>query len=159
MEKEEYERRNRNAAARMAANKEIAQCLSEEQCDALEEICAIRHRIHVAGASELFNTESPEAELMEELEGQGIVASLKKLFSEASVIEDVRLWDIPDDSDWFEELVDKEDYDDYEDYRNQSLSYIADVLNRWNNQIEKFLGLIDAKYGTSYHPTGFQRLF
>ena len=159
--KEEYERRNKNAAKKMAANKEIAQGrLSDEQCELLEQLCKLRHEIHCLGASELFNSESNKSDTMNEIDGEHLIYEVKKSFPQASIIQDIEISEIPSDMDWYEGLIDQEEYEeDFENYRQESLEYLTNILHRWNEQVEEFLGIIDEEFGTSYRPTGWQRLF
>lgn len=138
----------------MKSNSEIGQDngLTEEQCDALERLCKIRHEIHCAGADVMFNAEHGSYNEMWDYLDYGI----NELLSDANLptisfgfdreeLPDSLTYDIP--GIWDEDMT----YD-------KAYYMVAEVVSESNSIIESYLREIDRQYGTSYCPTGFARL-
>ncbi len=172
--KEQYEARQRYADRKMAKNAEI-KTLTEEQHDALSEICSIRHRVHSSNAaSALFNTESSDYDRFWDY----ICGDEIKEF-----IEDNNLpkWEwrgcdpcdygCNTDLDWdCLDLPNEDDFENREEYekkvdeisdnaREKYLDELYDLVERWNDSIEAYLREIDEQCGTEYCPTGSNRLY
>ena len=144
--KEQYSRRNENAANRMAKNAENT-ALTEEQHEAISNLCTARHKLH----------SNMRHAIIEDYNG------LKKAIVNANVaIYECGLTPMSfigtDRSDYIdidslnEIEYTKEEYDsEYERISNE--------LEKLNSKIEDYLSEIDSKYSTNYAPTGAQRMF
>ncbi len=172
---------------RNKGNEEIAleRGLTEEQISAIENICRLRHEIHTTSWEDVYNSESPEHDTVDdaliainELISANNLPSLD--IDEYTYNEDWAL-----DIDWYENGEVQPEY--YEKARNEidngfvlrqgnyfpidTIDHLA--LNLWiehvsevnsaiiekiNDKIEEWLRAIDEKYGTHYEPTGGQRL-
>lgn len=162
--------------------------LSEEQHEIIADLCSIRHKFHTMDARKLFNTNSTAfTELSElfgfdkagDLEENSIYNRLKSLDLPELPILDI--YELPDDMLWDLELTDEERYEwekKAEKYNSENpngifkhtgyslweeesgyISKLWDMLEDYNNIIERYLKAIDEKYGTNYCPTGSTRLF
>jgi len=148
--KEQYIRRNENAAIRMGENKENCSTLNEEQHDLIARICSMRHRIHCDQQS-LYNVESANCseygEFLMNVQYDVLNAKLPVLkisYDEMAPDSDDRYHDFIDDTDEAEE---------------KNLEAFYEIMNETNNQIEAWLREIDEQHGTSYCPTGILRNF
>ncbi len=172
-------------------NKEIKKIalekgLTEEQISAIEDICRLRHDIHTTSWEDVYNSESPEHDTVNdtliainELISANNLPSLD--IDEYTYSEDWAL-----DIDWYEIGEVQPEY--YEKARNKidngfvlgqgGLYPINDIdelanhlwlehackvnsaiIEKINNKIEEWLRAIDEEYGTYYAPTGGQRLY
>lgn len=153
--KEQYERSRENAARRMLDNKRI-EILTDEQHEALAELCSVRHEMHnnmlsiaKCGGDYLRNIILANIGLQE-----AGIATMNFVPTDESDFIDIdnidllcELGEEPDDSDERDEWVDNE------------CSRIINELEELNSKIEKYLAGIDTKYGTNYCPTGDTRIF
>ena len=180
LKKEQYEARANNAAQNMADNKDI-DTLTEEQHDALAQVCSIRHVLHGNNQKAVFfsnyaNHSDWYTYLDNSFSGeQGVINTL---LQEAGlpIIEGLQLSeDLPSDNDSeflsIEEMADTcnfdnednledEDYEEavieaYTSYGTQKCYQAAELIN---DLIEQYLKNIDQEHGTSYCPTGALRV-
>ncbi len=155
--KTQYDYRRESAAARMDKNAEIGveSGLTEEQTEALETLCTFRHELHTSW-TQVWNAESGEhSELIRQLDS-GVTemlwtAGLTPAFKfNVDDIETNATYDIGMD-----DASDEERKNAY----NEAYEKTCRILSNVNRQIESYLEAIDAKYGTSYAPTGALRKF
>ena len=147
LSKEQYSRRNENAAKRMVENaKNIA--LTEEQHEALAELCSARHDLHSNKRQVIIDDYNNYKQNI-------VYANIKLLESGLIPMYFVGT----DESDYIDidsfsefELQDDENFDD-EYFR------ISEELEDLNSKIEAYLSEIDKTYNTNYAPTGAQRIF
>lgn len=141
-------------------NEEIAleKGLTEEQISAIENICRLRHEIHTTSWEDVYNSESPEhdtvddaliaiwyenGEVQPEYYGKarnkidnGFVFGKDGYFP-INTIDDLAL------NLWIEHVSDVN----------------SAIIEEINDKIEKWLRAIDKQYETHYAPTGNQRLY
>lgn len=152
LSKEQYDYRRESAARRMAENAEI-ETLSEEQHEALAEICRMRHELHCNPES-IFLTDSSDyteySRYVSNLDGDE--RNFSRIAEEAGLpVLNIELFDDYDNDragEW------DEDYD-YE----VSLRATLDYVERLNTTIENWLRAIDEEHGTDYCPSGALRVF
>ena len=166
--KEEFDKRNENAAKRNAENTNIAveNGLPCEIGETLEWLCNRRHWFHCLDVESVYNSESFEYgnfyHFVQKEDDE--IIKLEEYFNKPVFsVSQLTIEALPTDYDWNECLDDEEKeniYDDDEEkYRLESLSKIMDFKNNINNQIEKFLADVDVQYKTHYAPTGNQRIY
>nr|6NMD_B Chain B, AcrVA1 [Moraxella bovoculi] len=173
MSKAMYEAKERYAKKKMQENTKI-DTLTDEQHDALAQLCAFRHKFH-SNKDSLFLSESA-------FSGE---FSFEMQSDENSKLREVGLptieWSfydnshIPDDSfrEWFNfanyselsETIQEQglelDLDDDETYELVYDELYTEAMGEYeelNQDIEKYLRRIDEEHGTQYCPTGFARL-
>lgn len=169
-------------------NEEIAleKGLTEEQISAIENICRLRHEIHTTSWEDVYNSESPEHDTVDD----ALIAINELIFANNLPSLDIDEYtyngDWVLDLDWYENGEVQPEY--YGKARNKidngfvlgqggyfPINTIDDLaLNLWlehvcevnsaiiekiNDKIEKWLRAIDEQYGTHYAPTGNQRLY
>ena len=156
LNKEEYSRRNENAARRMAANSKIS-TLTQDQNNALANICKARHELHLnienVIKSDLFNYKQNIVNANVLINESGVdpmdfVGTDNSDFIDIDSIEEAKEFDEVD--------IDDEDYQDWYD---STYNRIHQELEKLNKDIEEYLKQIDVKYLTNYAPTGSQRIF
>lgn len=144
LSKEQYSRRNENAAIRMSENKEVS-TLTEKQHEVLAELCSFRHELH-CNQEDLFASNGANFAifwnfLREEIYNKLSDANLPKISFPNS-----------------DEISTDYDYSDfglsYEEAMEDVINYASEV----NNRIEKYLKEIDNNFATNYCPTGALRL-
>lgn len=147
LSKDQYSRRNENAAIRMQSNKSI-NSLTEEQHDALAFLCSARHNLH-----------SQKDKAIKSIEN-GLVREI--LYANAQIKESglkVMSFVGDDRSDYIDidtlDILDIDGDDEYDDEYNR----ISNELEELNDKIEKYLSEIDSEFGTNYAPTGLLRKF
>jgi len=146
---EQYQKRKENAIQRQEENKKI-ETLTEEQHDALAELCSIRHEVHSATKSMYYTESSTYSELWSRLEE--IYDHIKEL-----KIGDLKLRpfeQFPCDNDRTYGII-----DDTDEAEEKNIVEFFDMMNDLNNEIEEFLRKIDKQHGTNYAPSGALRLF
>jgi hypothetical protein len=156
--KQQYERRNENAADRMAQNAAISS-LSPEQHEALAELCSARHALHsnkktyITGNNNelvdkliLCNDRLKESSLQTV---PGIPTGYKESFIDVDTIY------------LLEELGEAPEHgtDEYDQWYENEYYRISNELEELNSTIEVYLLDIDKTHGTSYCPTGKTRVF
>jgi hypothetical protein len=142
--KTQYFLRNENAAKRMQENAKV-ETLTELQHDALANLCTARHNIHSNMKHIIISDENGYK--------QSIITCNADLLERGLTPMSFVGTDMSDyiDIDSISEIGE----DDYEeDYERISVE-----LEKLNKKIENYLSEIDNKYGTSYCPTGKQRIF
>lgn len=157
---------------RMRENREngMENGLSEDQCDALETLCTLRHDLHTSLESIwLGDTQELDriddgcgtCQMSEELEEAGLPSLEITIDPE----------DIPMEEDYYQ-VLDDEDREEWEEkaedsglsgvelWREESGEFekLARLMEGVNDEIEKYLAKIDKEYGTAYRQTGWSRL-
>ena len=150
--KEGYFYKQLAAEKKMEENARI-KTLTEEQHNALAEICYIRHHLHCNWES-LFNAES---------------ANFNELFDQYDSINDILtsanlppIQGLPDSDEEIITTIDYEADDEGMNFTDWYDSHIEEAYYQWediNNKIEAYLRNIDALHGTKYEPTGSTRLY
>lgn len=163
--KKELERRKEWAAYHHNKMKEEHDSLTDEQHDALSELCSLRHTIHTA-SEKLFSTESQEWEALEKFlpdEPDNIFDKFREVGIplDFSPIDPVTL---PNSDDYYYVLTEteKEEWEEkggYDAWREESgvFDEFSERMEELNENIEKFLRKIDAEHGTKYAPSGKYR--
>ncbi len=146
------------AGKKMSANKEI-ESLTEEQHDALNQMCSARHELHTNMDRITRGTEKDYLGNIIEANG-----TLKK--SALPIIDGIST-DTADyiDIDSIRELEDlgevpsRDNEDEWQEWYNAEYHRIYDELENLNKTIEKYLEQIDIEHGTHYAPSGASRIF
>ena len=160
--KEQYERREMNAAARTAENCETAMenGMDAKMAEAMAWLCSVRHRIH-CNINDLYNEECSGYDEMERLLCGGIQDELEAAGLKNSLNWDGEMASVPslyciDDEHGLDPLD-----DDYEERKDAAMSEDLAELGKFgskvNAEIEEFMREIDREYGTSFCPTGALR--
>ena len=161
--KDEYLRRETAAGNRMRRNAEI-DTLSQEQHNALSEVCAIRHGIHSDPhrAEILFNPQSAKnTEYWEAIDTKNFNNRIRSLLAEADMPSfswDCDAIQFEDDLSFEEEGI-LPGMDGYEQRYTAALEELSQLVEAWNKAVEDYLAAIDQKHGTTYAPTGALRIF
>jgi len=146
------------AGKKMAENKEI-ETLTEEQHDALSQMCSARHELHTNMDR---TTKGSESDYL------GRIIEANRALEESALLP---IGGIPTDTadyidiDSIRELEDlgeapsRDDEDEWQEWYDAEYSRIYDELSELNEKIEKYLEQIDAEHGTHYAPTGASRIF
>lgn len=171
LKKEMYERREAYAARLHRENKEIGMeiGLSEDQCDTLEWLAGIRHKIHTYDTDRAYNIEAGDNSFIQSLfdttyGGETIDEALDAvglpLLPESAAECADRMSDYTS-FEWDEIMTaeEKAAYEDEEAFREECLTKLEDLKDEINRAIESYLEEIDKKYKTHYAPTGATRLY
>lgn len=151
LNKQQYEYRREAAFSRMQENKENCSSLTEEQHDALTQICTIRHEIH-SNIDSAFNVESTiYSKIIEWLDGESNY-SINMLLKNAG-LDNILFWNCD-----LEKVPNSYDYIDMGYDYEEALDEHYSLFSRINNEIEDFLRKIDQTHKTSYAPTGTHRI-
>lgn len=151
-----YDGKKEYAAAAMAKNKET-QSLTDDQHDALSDLCSVRHELHTNTDSLI---KSDEGGIKEKL----ISANIQLNQSGVPPMNFIPL-DTSDyiDIDTIDLLYELEEVPENEEERqiwyDDNYYRIHGELSNLNSKIEQYLSEIDKKYGTQYCPTGLSRKF
>lgn len=146
LDRDAYNRKAEWAARRMVQNKEI-KTLTEEQHDALAELCELRHNVH-ANWDTLFvgeNCREIDAQICSS-DDMELCAKIEELFG----VKPFAGIDYPTSY-----IYDVMGYDSYDDAYESACDMFAEL----NNQIETFLLKIDKEHGTNYCPCGKGRFY
>jgi len=149
-----YERRAENAAIRMAKNAEVSS-LTEEQHQALNELCSRRHAMHSNMDSCVTSRENG---IMANLEKTGVILAQAGIPCHVLPSDESDYIDIDDIDSLYEYDDVPEDDEERQEWYTDNYSRIMSELSELNEQIEKYLRSIDEQHGTSYCPTGEQRI-
>jgi len=154
LKKSQYERRAANAAIRMEQNKQISS-LTAEQHQALKELCYHRHEMHSNMDSV---TRSRENKIMANLEKVGVMLAQAGIPCPALPSDECDYIDIDDIDSLYEYDDVPEDDEERQEWYDENYRRIMSELSELNGQIEEYLRIIDEQHGTSYCPTGAQRI-
>lgn len=161
LSKEAYEKKALYAARIMRENRDVECNLTEDHRNAIEVICAIRHRIHSnphADESMFFCGSSDYDELWR---------TIGTVCNENEIIEIIAEAGLPE-LDWTCNEADYiTDADEIygsigemsEDQITDEIFRLRDLIECWNKAIETWLKKIDNTHGTHYCPTGKSRIF
>ena len=184
LSKDQYQRRAENAQKRMDEQKEVSS-LTEEQHEAIAEVCRMRHELH-CNQDSAYLTESTGANIwrsyLDNESGQGLINSILNAaeletinslqLSDSHIDDSYSYWMSDEDvletlnieysSNFLDENGKLDDSDEADELRNDISNAIIESsyeeTHEINNKIENFLRKIDEEHGTSYAPTGSQRL-
>lgn len=138
------------AEKRMEENRKVS-TLTEEQHNALAEICRIRHELH-CNHETLFNEEAANCVLYNEY------STINEILTKASL---EKISELPD----IEDIISTLDYDidseglNLEEWWDKYYPVACEQWEEINRKIENYLAIIDKKHGTNYAPSGATRLF
>lgn len=162
LNKEQYDKRQRAAQERNARNadKAMLQGMTEEQADAVQELCGFRHEFHcnvekIAKSDEYsYRYFAKLEEINGNLADLGLPTFKHKDWEDYDNIEICT--SLPEDYD----MPDRDENEKaWLDWYDEQMSRIIDDLNDLNDAIEEVLSEIDTKYHTNFAPTGAQRLY
>jgi len=155
--KDQYERRNENAAKRMQENAEI-ETLTEEQHEALSELCSTRHDLHSDKRSVIVSDDGTKKELVK-INEQLLELDMPTMsFIPTDQADYIDIDDI-DELLTIDDDVPESGTDEYQNWYNTNYERISNELEELNKKIENYLAEIDEKFGTNYCPTGSLRIF
>jgi hypothetical protein len=161
--KDIYQRKEEWAAKRMAKNAENEN-LTEEQHDALADLCRLRHEFHtsldnIATGNDNNNVKRHLEEVNDRLDDLNLgrckaIDDVQELADMNTVVEFKDDYDCPKE----EDFENDDDYQKaYDDWRDDMYTEVYNDFNNINNEIETYLRNIDKKYGTNYAPSGMSR--
>ena len=145
------------AGKKMSANKEI-ETLTEEQHDALSQMCRARHELHtnmdrITKGSQVWLASIVDANYALEKSGLTPISLIPTDKSDFINIDSIReLEDLG-------EAPSRDDEDEWQEWYDAEYSRIYDELAELNRKIEKYLEQIDIEHGTYYAPSGASRIF
>lgn len=151
LSKEQYSRRNENAAIRNENNK-VVNTLTEDQHEVLAWLCSERHRIH-SNIKSMFLAESSEYSELWDIVDSRITKKLNDVGLRNNLGWD--RMDIPNDHDY--NTPEDEGGYEMEDY-DEAYALCYSFVEKINSDIEIFLSSIDKAHGTNYCPTGTHRM-
>ena len=134
----------------MTENAEV-ETLTEEQHDALAELCRIRHNIHTSAES-FFNAESADHNelwnyIYSDTDQYGYINTLLVNNNLPTINFDINALDYCTTS----------DYSDMGLSYDEALEEVCNMVEAVNEKIENYLRQIDKEHGTHYAPTGHAR--
>ena len=145
------------AGKKMSTNKEI-ETLTDEQHDALSQMCSARHELHtnmdrITKGSQVWLASIVDANYALAKSGLTPISLIPTDKSDFINIDSIReLEDLG-------EAPSRDDEDEWQEWYDAEYSRIYDELAELNRKIEKYLEQIDAEHGTHYTPTGKSRIF
>lgn len=146
------------AAEKMAENREIA-TLTEEQHDALSQMCSARHELHTNMDRITKGTEKDYLGAIIEANGTLEESALPPIEGIPTDTADYIDIDSIRELEDLGEAPSRDDEDEWQEWYDAEYSRIYDELAALNSKIEKYLERIDAEHGTHYAPTGKSRIF
>lgn len=130
--------------------------LTEEQHQALAELCADRHYMHMEALDDIWSEDSEHTRTASLVGGIMNQSSINEYLREADLPEinlinyddcdNVAIYDIFCDTD-----------EEREEAQMNAQSKISDIKERNDQLIIDYLKSIDAKYGSNYTPSGLSR--
>ncbi|MFA5068076.1 MAG: hypothetical protein WC466_08610 [Candidatus Izemoplasmatales bacterium] len=154
--KDVYDKKREYAARKMAKNKDI-DTMTDEQHDAVANLCSIRHELHT-------NMHNVAISDDQNIKKKIVLANIQLRESDLPHMSFVPLDEIDYiDIDSIEDLKlmgeNPENDEEKNEWYTENYYRISNELSELNSNIEKYLKQIDEKYGTSYCPTGLSRVF
>lgn len=146
--------------------------LTENQIEAIEDICRLRHEMHCTNASSVVSQNDNIDKCLREINELIEENDLPEIdVDEYTYAEDWLTdfdWNELDDEtrpQYYEQAKKKIGSDNEDDLYNLAYALFfddavfvcADIIGKINDRIEHWLKNIDEKYGTKYEPTGSQR--
>lgn len=161
LNKEQYYRRAINAERRNAKNEEIAisNGMPEHWAELVTELCRIRHEMHCNIDKLVKSSERDATEIRDsivEINFKLMECGYRYIDSLPSGEEDYIEIDTIDLIYETEDLP--SDDDEREEYLSAKYEELYDQWEEVNDQIEAYLCSIDKEYGTSWCPSGIQRM-
>lgn len=161
--KEQYERRSWNAGKRTLDNQTLAveNGMTEEQAEFIGELCSLRHELHCNIDHLVSGPDCDIARSLVLLNKKIKESGIKHMTFIPSEHDDyIDIDDIYSMGEWCDDIPDRDE--DEEAYREWYNTTYEDLYEQWSDihtKIEEYLKDIDEKYGTSFCPTGAQRIF
>lgn len=158
LNQKQYDYRRESAAARNLNNEEIAveHGMTSEQAELISKLCAIRHEFH-CNIDKIVKSADNES--------MSDIVEIEKSINESGLPElDIvsMLLDIDDIDglvyEYGDDVPEDHDSQEFQDWYDDNYARISSELEGINKNIEKYLSNIDAKYGTSWCPTGALRV-
>lgn len=152
LSKEAYDRKREWAARKHERQKAITS-LTEEQHDALAEICGIRHELHTHQEALFYTGSADHSRLWDNFPNEaseGYINELLESVGLETIHFPVTQIDFPDDYTW-----DEDGFDSWEAAYEKAM----DMAEQLNDAIEAYLSNIDAQHGTEYAPSGATRIY
>lgn len=154
----QYDYRRESAAARNLNNEAIAveNGMTEYQASLISKLCAIRHNFHCNIDRIVKSADNDSMSDIVEIEKSINESGLPEL-DIVSMLLDI------DDLDgliyeYGNDVPEDHDSQEFQDWYDDNYARISSELEGINKNIEKYLSNIDAKYGTSWCPTGALRV-
>jgi hypothetical protein len=150
LNKAQYDYRRESAAKKMREQRSITS-LTEEQHEALSDVCRIRHELHCSMEDRFYTGScnfSAHWHYCNNDYDSSIYAILKNVGLENNLFWNNE--EIPNDMDW----EDYEEWDCWEDAYQACYDFCGNI----NKEIEQYLRNVDKKHGTEYAPSGSLRI-
>lgn len=154
----QYDYRRESAAARNLNNEEIAveNGMTEYQAELISKLCAIRHEFHCNIDNIVKSADNDSMSDIVEIEKSINESGLPELDIVSMLLDiddlDGLIYEYGDD------VPEDHDSQEFQDWYDDNYARISSELEGINKNIEKYLSNIDAKYGTSWCPTGALRV-
>lgn len=150
LDKEAYEAKKRYANRVHKENKENCKTLTEEQHDALSELCSIRHEVH-CNKKAFFHCEDSNYKIYWDYIDDGCNGSTinKMLLNVGLPAINFGIDPLDYDCDY--------DFDECNDEYQDALYEVLNMAEKFNRTIEIYLEKIDETHKTKYAPTGGSR--
>lgn len=158
LNQKQYDYRRESAAARNLNNEEIAveHGMSEEQAGLISKLCAIRHEFHCNIDNIVKSADNDSMSDIVEIEKSINESGLPELDIVSMLLDiddlDGLIYEYGDD------VPEDHDSQEFQDWYDDNYARIYSELEGINENIEKYLSNIDAKYGTHWCPTGALRV-
>lgn len=157
LNKAQYDYRRESAAARNLNNEEIAveNGMTEYQAELISKLCAVRHNFHCNIDNIVKSADNDSMSDIVEIEKSINESGLPELDIVSMLLDiddlDGLIYEYGDD------VPEDHDSQEFQDWYDDNYARISSELEGINKNIEKYLSNIDAKYGTSWCPTGALR--
>lgn len=157
LNKRQYDYRRESAAARNLNNEEIAveNGMTEYQAELISKLCAVRHNFHCNIDNIVKRADNDSMSDIVEIEKSINESGLPELDIVSMLLDiddlDGLIYEYGDD------VPEDHDSQEFQDWYDDNYARISSELEGINKNIEKYLSEIDAKYGTSWCPTGALR--
>lgn len=158
LNKRQYDYRRESAAARNLNNEEIAveNGMTEYQAELISKLCAVRHNFHCNIDNIVKRADNDSMSDIVEIEKSINESGLPELDIVSMLLDiddlDGLIYEYGDD------VPEDHDSQEFQDWYDDNYARISSELEGINKNIEKYLSNIDAKYGTSWCPTGALRV-
>lgn len=157
LNQKQYDYRRESAAARNISNEDIAveNGMTEYQAELISKLCAVRHNFHCNIDNIVKSADNDSMSDIVEIEKSINESGLPELDIVSMLLDiddlDGLIYEYGDD------VPEYHDSQEFQDWYDDNYARISSELEGINKNIEKYLSEIDAKYGTSWCPTGALR--
>lgn len=158
LNQKQYDYRRESAAARNLNNEEIAveHGMTSEQAELISKLCAVRHEFHCNIDNIVKSADNDSMSDIVEIEKSINESGLPELDIVSMLLDiddlDGLIYEYGDD------VPEDHDSQEFQDWYDDNYARIYSELEGINENIEKYLSNIDAKYGTHWCPTGALRV-